>query len=142
MTEVRLIRVARFSAVHRYWRREWSAERNRAVFGAQADPHGHDYRAEVEVSGPVDAETGWVADLSELDRLLDEVLGPLGDADLNEAIPEARSGEMLPSTEGLAIWLWRRLEERIPGHARLRRVRLWESGELGAEVSAGGLSDG
>lgn len=142
MKDISLIRVFGFSAVHRYWRHEWTAERNRIVFGAQADPHRHDFRAEAVVSGPIDPETGWVADLSELDCLLDDVLGPLRDADLNEAIPEVRRGEILPSTEELAIWLWRNLEDRIPGRASLRRVRIWEEDGLGAEVSGGGVSHG
>jgi 6-pyruvoyltetrahydropterin/6-carboxytetrahydropterin synthase len=135
-TEPTLTRVVRFAAVHRYWRPDWSEERNRATFGAQAHSHGQDFRVEVTVGGPPDPDTGWVVELAALDAVLDEVLGPLRGGDLNTAIPEVRRGEILPSTEALAAWLWTRLDGRIPGAASLRRVRFWEGYELGSEVSS------
>lgn len=138
-----LIRTVEFSAAHHYRRREWSEEDNARVFGAQSRPHGHDYRVEVEVAGSVHPETGFVVDLPGLDQLLDEVVGGLDQRDLNEAIPEVRDGSMLPSTESLAVWLWERLEARIPGNASLERVRVSEGRGLSGEVSrsaAGGAS--
>lgn len=141
MTEPSLFRVVRFAAVHRYWRPDWSEERNRRTFGEQTVPHGHDFRAEVTVGGPLDPDTGWVVDLAALDERLEEIVGPLRGRDLNDAIPDVRRGEMLPSTEALAVWLWHRLEGRIPGTAVLQRVRIWEGEELGAEVSLPPLAD-
>jgi hypothetical protein len=41
---------------------------------------------------------------------------------------------MTPSTENLALWLWSRLEGRIPGTARLERSRVSDADTLGAEV--------
>ena len=34
-----------FSAGHRYWRPEWSAEENARVFGSLTVAHGHNYVA-------------------------------------------------------------------------------------------------
>ena len=56
--------------------------------------------------------------------------------DLNALVPEVRAGRVQPSTEALARWLWERLEPRIPGSARLARVRVAEGPELAAESPA------
>ena len=37
-------------------------------------PHGHNYRAEVEFSGPVKRESGMVVDFAELDKKIDPYL--------------------------------------------------------------------
>jgi len=127
-----LTRVRRFRARHHYGRAGWSEARNREVFGAQVQSHEHAFRVEVTVSGVPDAETGFLVDLPLLDALLDELLGPLEGGDLNQRIPEVRTGELQPSTEALSGWIWIRLENRIPEPARLERVRVWESDELGS----------
>jgi 6-pyruvoyltetrahydropterin/6-carboxytetrahydropterin synthase len=99
-------------------------------------PHGHNFSVEITVRGEVDPETGFVVDLPALDRLLrEEVVEPLDQQDLNRAILEVRDGTMTPSTEALALWLWGRLRDRIPGAARLHRVRVAESDSLASEVS-------
>ncbi|MSR37017.1 MAG: 6-carboxytetrahydropterin synthase [Gemmatimonadetes bacterium] len=133
--EALLERTLRVRAVHHYARPGWSAERNRAAFGAVADPHPHEYAITVTVRGTLD-EDGFVVDLVELDRLLAEIVSPLHESDLNERIPDVRAGRLQPSTEALARWLWERLEGRFPGPARLVRVRVAESAELAAEYPA------
>jgi len=131
--EATLIRTVRFSAGHRYRRPEWSEERNREVFGASAHPHGHNYALEVHVRGPVDPATGFVVDLGALDRLLRErVVEPLDQRDVTEEIPEFRPGKRIPTSEALARYFFHLLRDRIPGPARLVRVRLHESDALAA----------
>lgn len=138
MSPASLIRTVHFSAGHRYWRDDWSDEENRSRFGASANRHGHNYALEITVQGEVDALTGFVVDLGALDALLDEVVAPLDQQDLNEVIPEVREGRIMPTTESLALWFMERLRHRIPGEGRLVRVRLAESGTLAAEVTAEG----
>lgn len=135
MSEVTLARTVRVRAVHHYARSGWSAERNRSAFGAVADPHPHEYEVTVTVRGPLDPE-GFVVDLVALDRLLAEVVGALDGTDLNQAIPDVRAGRLQPSTEALARWIWQRVEGRVPGSARLERVRVAEGPELAAEYPA------
>lgn len=138
MSEATLIRTVRFSAGHRYWRPEWGDERNREVFGASAELHEHSFALQVFVRGPVDGETGFVVDLEALDRLLrEEVVEPLDRQDLTETIPAFRRGEQIPTTEALARHFFHALRERIPGPARLVRVRLHESDELASEYGEG-----
>lgn len=134
MAEASLIRSVGFSAGHRYWRSEWSAERNRRTFGASANPHGHNYLLEVTVRGEVDGRTGFCVDLVALDELLEaEVVDRLDQRDVAEALPGFGDGGRVPTTEEVARWLFQRLEDRIPGEARLVRVRLHESDRLAAE---------
>lgn len=135
MPTTSLIRVAVFSARHRYERADRSAAWNEARFGDQRHAHPHEYRLEVTIEGAPDPQTGFVTDLTELDAILDEITGPLDGADLNDAIPEVREGTMQPSTEALARWFWERLSARFEAPARLRRVRVWESDRLGGEVA-------
>ncbi|MGD2067350.1 MAG: 6-carboxytetrahydropterin synthase [Gemmatimonadota bacterium] len=134
MPEASLVRTVRFSAGHHYGRPDWSDEENRRVFGSAVHPHGHNWALTVTVRGPVDPETGFVVDLGELDTLLrTEVVERFDQRDLNEEVAPVREGAMQPTTEALARWLYERLAPRIPGTARLVRVRLAESHDLAAE---------
>ena len=133
---VSLIRSVRFRAVHHYRRRDWTDAENQLVFGPNVEPHEHEYTIEVTVHGEVDEATGFLVDLSALDRAMDEVVAPLRGRNLVDAIPEAARGQLMPSTESLARWFFGMLEGRMPGSARLRRVRVAESSTLAAEFPA------
>ncbi len=132
----RLIRRRRFVARHHYRRGGWTEERNRAVFRAQVEPHEHRWLVEVHVVGPIDPETGFTTDLARLDEELDAVLSGWDGADLNHVVPEVREGDELPTTESLARWIYHRLDGRLSPPAKLERVGVFESEELGAEYPA------
>ncbi len=110
---IRLSRTIHFNAGRSLWRRDWSPERNLAVYGDEG-PHGygHNYELEVSVEGKVDPETAMVVNLTDLDRILkDEVDGPLDHRNLNQDVAEfARTP---PTAENLAAWIWKRVGERI-----------------------------
>ena len=136
MPVMRLTRRIRFSAAHRYYRPEWSEERNRAAFGACTNPHGHghNYLLEVTVEGPVDLETGFSVDVPRLDRVLhQQVLEPLDHQHLNHAVEEFAEGGQIPTTENIVAWIWRRLEGRMPPGARLAALRLHENDDFFVE---------
>jgi 6-pyruvoyltetrahydropterin/6-carboxytetrahydropterin synthase len=132
-THVEVTRRVRFCAGHRYWRSEWTVEKNRAVFGACAHEHGHghNYAVEVTISGPVDPTTGMLINLSELDRVVTAlVAGRLDHRNLNVDIPEL--SQRVPTTEVLAEFAWNALVDHVPA-GRLERVRICESEDLWAE---------
>jgi 6-pyruvoyltetrahydropterin/6-carboxytetrahydropterin synthase len=136
MPRARLTRVTRFSAAHRYFRPDWSPEENARVFGlcAREHGHGHNYRCAVTVAGEVGGETGMVMDLAALDRLLDdEVRGPLDHRHLNLDVPAFAYGRTVPTAEALAVWVWQRLEPRLPAGVRLHAIRIEEDDDLHAE---------
>ena len=65
---------AEFCAASRLWREDWSAERNREVYGVCASPHGHghNYLLRVTVAGEPDLESGMVMDYTKLQAAVDE----------------------------------------------------------------------
>lgn len=116
-----------FSSGHRYWVPAWSADENERVFGRLTVPHGHNYTLDVTVQGPIDERTGMVIDLSELKRLVTEVVVDRFDhADLN-ADPLFR--ERVPTTENIALVVWDILAAKL-GRDRLAAVRVWEDPTL------------
>lgn len=133
---IRLERRYRFSASHLYRRPQWSEEENRARFGkcAQLPGHGHNYRLYLTVEGEIDPETGFAVDLGALDALVGErILETLDHQHLNAAVPQFAAGEDIPTSENLVRWVRGRLEGRLPGGARLVRIRVEEDEDLAAE---------
>lgn len=123
---IHLSRRYSFAASHRLHNPQLSAEQNQRIYGKCNNPygHGHNYVVEVTVSGPVDAATGMIAHLGELDEFVArEVLETFDHKNLNEEITAFR--ERVPTTENLCIEIYSRLRA-FPG-ARLERVRLEET---------------
>ena len=135
MKTVYLTRKAEFSASHFYHNPKFTPEENRRIFGKCNNPHGHghNYTLEVTVEGPVDERSGFVMDLKQLKDIMNrEVIDVLDHRHLNYEVPEFK--EQIPTTENLAIAIWRRLEGKLDGGARLHRVRVYENDDLFAEV--------
>jgi 6-pyruvoyltetrahydropterin/6-carboxytetrahydropterin synthase len=131
-----LTRKADFSAAHFYWNPTWSEEENVKVFGkcANRQGHGHNYTLEVTVAGEIDVVTGFVVDLKLLKDILErEVVSVYDHRHLNYEVPEFAEGTgMVPTTENIAVAIWRRLAGKIPG-AKLHRVRVYEMPDLFAD---------
>jgi 6-pyruvoyltetrahydropterin/6-carboxytetrahydropterin synthase len=135
-----LTRSVTFAAAHRYYRSDWTEERNRAVFGACANPHGHghNYRLDVTVQGRIDADTGFACDLALLDSALEEeVVRPLDHQHLNHAVAEFAAGTV-PTCENIVAWLWPRIAARLASGTRLYRLRLHEDERLFVDYYGGG----
>jgi 6-pyruvoyltetrahydropterin/6-carboxytetrahydropterin synthase len=138
-----LTRTVRFNAAHRYYREEWSEERNRERFGACSNPHGHghNYLLEATFAGEPDALTGFAVNLGEVDGILrEEVVERLDHQHLNHRVPEFGPGGLIPSTENLVILIWERVAPRVGGGAKLMRLRLREDVDLFVDYY--GPSDG
>lgn len=128
-----LTRKAEFSAAHFYWIDSWSEEENLRIFGkcANREGHGHNYTVEVTIAGEINPVSGFVVDLKQLKDIMErEVVSVYDHRHLNHEIPEFRTA--LPTTENIAVAIWRRLEGKIP-NAALRRVRLYETPDLFAD---------
>ena len=134
-----LSRRYRLSASHRLHSEAYSAEENRAVYGKCNNPHGHghNYAVEVTLGGPVDAETGMVCDLGELDEFArTHLLGRFDGMNLN-TLDEFR--EVVPTTENFTAEVYR-IFQGFTG-AKVVRVRIEETGnnsfEIGEEPGRG-----
>jgi 6-pyruvoyltetrahydropterin/6-carboxytetrahydropterin synthase len=80
--------------------------------------HGHSFRVRVVVDGEPDAETGYVVHFEELAAGLASAREELDHRLLNEI-----DGLAAPTLERIAIWLWNRLANRLPGLAEVHVAR-------------------
>lgn len=111
---VLLTRSYEFCAAHRLHSPHLSDEENQALFDKCNNPygHGHNYRVEITVQGDVDARTGLMVNLNDLDRIVEEeVVRRYDHRNLNAEAEEFR--ELNPSSENLVKVIWRRLERRL-----------------------------
>jgi 6-pyruvoyltetrahydropterin/6-carboxytetrahydropterin synthase len=115
-----------FSASHRLHSPDMSEQENLATYGKCNNPHGHghNYALEVTVSGQVDATTGMVCNLVDLDECVErEVLARYHLENLNM---RKEFVVTVPTTENLCIEIFEILQRAFrPAH--LDRVRLEET---------------
>lgn len=127
-----ITRKAEFSASHACWRADWPAERNRAVYGAASSPrgHGHNFLIEVTLEGEPDPVTGMIVDLKLVKDIIQrEVVDVYDHRFLNHEV--APFDQLTPTAENIAMDIWGRLDGCFAqGPARLRNVRLYETGDL------------
>ena len=124
-----------FAASHRLHAPKLSAEENRRIYGKCNNPygHGHNYALEVTVTGPVDAATGMIANLGDLDPFVErEVLAAFDQKNLNEEVAEFRT--QVPTTENVCREIFRRLQNFPAAH--LERVRIEETSKNSFEIVA------
>ena len=126
---ITICRREHFNAAHRIFRKDWSDERNQAVFGKCANPnwHGHNFNLFVTVKGTPDPVTGVIVDLKELSRLIRAlVTDKLDHQNINLDV-EFMRGQM-PSTENLVLAIWKQLEQAIAEKGgTLHCVKLYET---------------
>lgn len=115
-----------FSASHRLHSPEMSAAENLATYGKCNNPHGHghNYSLEVTVSGPVDATTGMVCNLVDLDHCVEREV--LSRYDLENLNTKKEFAVTVPTTENLCIEIFEILQRSF-AQAHLERVRLEET---------------
>jgi 6-pyruvoyl tetrahydropterin synthase/QueD family protein len=94
------------------------------INGQAEEIHGHTFRLEVAVEGPL--RNGYVMDFLELRRTVNGILEKLDHRNLNSLFEN-------PTTENIALWIAGELEKRLPEGVKLRRVLLWEGDENGVE---------
>ncbi len=99
--EVELIKEFRFEAAHRL---PMVPEGHKC-----ARLHGHSFRFEIHVRGPVDPRSGWLIDYGEISDAVRPVRKELDHQYLNE-IPGLEN----PTSEVLAAWIWVRVKPKLP----------------------------
>lgn len=72
--------------------------------------HGHSFKCEIEVTGPVDPDTGWVMDFADIKHAFRPIEELLDHRFLNEDVP----GLDNPTSELICRWIWDRLKPRLP----------------------------
>lgn len=125
------------SASHRLHTPALTAEANRVAYGKcnNEHGHGHNYFVEVLVGGTVDAETGMVVDLVELDGTVrTRVLDRFDHANLNV---DPLFADRVPTTENFCTAIFDLLRRALPA-GNLEHVRVEETENNFFECSARG----
>lgn len=92
--------------------------------------HGHSFRVEVHVAGPVDPALGWVVDFADIK----DAFAPLHDTLDHRYLNEVEGLEN-PTSENLAVWIWDRLS--VGGGLALQRVVVRETCTSGCAYEGG-----
>jgi 6-pyruvoyltetrahydropterin/6-carboxytetrahydropterin synthase len=88
-----------------------------------AQLHGHSFRIEVHIKGPVNPRPGWVTDFADIARAFQPLHDQLDHNYLNDI-----EGLNNPTSENLAGWIWQRLQPALP---QLSKIIVQESMESG-----------
>ena len=125
-----------FSASHRYWREDWSSEKNEAIFGLCTSPygHGHNYELHVTVTGRIDPDTGMIINLSDLKKKVNVILRGFDHKFLNLDTPYFK--ERIPTTENIGLVLFEQIEKSLSSDRNFTvvKIRLYERNDLYVDV--------
>jgi len=103
--------------------------------GKCAQVHGHSYRLEIALRGPINerrgqSDQGMVMDFGDLSQIVrSSVLECLDHQDLNSVT------DVYTTAENLAHWIWERLVAAGLEEALLYRIRLWETESSSVEIT-------
>jgi 6-pyruvoyltetrahydropterin/6-carboxytetrahydropterin synthase len=81
--------------------------------------HGHSFKVEIIVAGECDPKLGWLMDYADIAKAFEPIWEKLDHRYLNEV-----AGLENPTSEEIAVWIWRRLK---PGLPLLREVVVAET---------------
>jgi 6-pyruvoyltetrahydropterin/6-carboxytetrahydropterin synthase len=81
--------------------------------------HGHSYKVELSLEGPVNPATGWLIDFSDIDLVWDPLFKQFDHHVLNEV-----KGLENSTCENLAVFIWQAIKPRL---AELSAVTIWET---------------
>jgi len=125
--KVTVHRKAHFNAAHRLYRKDWSFEKNDAVFGLCNNPnfHGHNYELIASVTGEIDPETGYVIDVKILKYIIkSEVENAFDHKNLNVEVPEFK--DLNPTAENIAVVIYNKVKAKLDSKFHLE-ITLYET---------------
>ena len=130
-----LTRVEHFNAAHKLYNENWSAEKNKEVFGKCANEnwHGHNYELHVTIKGNPDPETGFIYNAKTLGDLIKNVIIEQVDhRNINMDVPFMKG--KFSSAENLCIGIWDELKPHLDkDNAMLHCIRLVETRSIYVE---------
>ncbi len=125
--KISVFRKEHFNAAHRLHNPDWSAEKNKEIFGLcnNANYHGHNYELIIQITGTINPETGYVIDMKDLSVLAqEEVVKKFDHKNLNLDVPEFEN--LNPSAENIAVVIYHKLRVKIAAELDLK-IRLYET---------------
>ncbi|MEJ6695391.1 MAG: 6-carboxytetrahydropterin synthase [Chitinophagales bacterium] len=128
-----LTRVEHFNAAHKLYNHNWTAEKNKEVFGkcCNANFHGHNFDLYVTVKGNPNPDTGFVMNAHDLSKLIkDEICDKFDHKNLNLDVEYFKSVQ--PSSENFIKVIWQILNPLIQG-CELHGLKLMETPRIYVE---------
>jgi 6-pyruvoyltetrahydropterin/6-carboxytetrahydropterin synthase len=116
-----------FNSAHRLFKPELSDEENIKLFGKCAYPnyHGHNYELHVTLTGDIDPYTGFVYDIADLKKIInEEVIEPFDHRNLN--IDTTEFSALNPTVENICVVIYQKLRPRIDSKFDLK-IRVYET---------------
>ncbi len=138
---VELTKEIHFEAAHYLHNPKWDREKNLQIFkkcsGFRKDnpkaseyPHGHSYKLQVTILGPIHPETGFVIDFKALKAILEQyIFASFDHRFLNKEVEPFKSNPSLqPTVENLLLVIWEKLEPLLRKEkVALHEIIIWET---------------
>ncbi len=132
---VYLTRVEHFNAAHKLENANWSAEKNKEVFGKCANEnwHGHNYELHVTVKGIPQLDTGFVFNAKRLSVIINEyACDKIDHKNLNLDVDFMKG--KFTTCENLAIGIWEQIQPVLKAEGvDLHCVKLYETPRIYVE---------
>lgn len=71
--------------------------------------HGHSFRVQIFVNGPLDPQLGWIIDFADIKAAFKPIEERIDHHYLNEV-----EGLENPTSENIARWIWRQIKPTLP----------------------------
>ncbi|MDT8428210.1 MAG: 6-carboxytetrahydropterin synthase QueD [Pseudomonadales bacterium] len=89
--------------------------------------HGHSFQVRIVISGQPGLNSGWIMDFGDIKQACKPVLEQLDHYYLNDI-----DGLENPTSENIALWIWRHLKPTLP---QLHRIEIRETCTSGCSYS-------
>jgi len=129
-----LTRVESFSASHRLHSEKLSKKENEEIFGKCNNPngHGHNYKVEVTIKGPINSVTGMVMNLTDVKEIIKKgIMDPFDHRNLDQDVPHFKN--LVSTTENLSVVIWNNVVAELTSWKQnqkeslnLERIQLYE----------------
>ena len=112
--KVFITKILSFSACHRLHSHKLSDEENLNIFGKcnNKNGHGHNYKVEATLYGPVNEDTGMVFNLGDLKKYMSTVIDTLDHKNLDKDVEYFEN--VVSTTENVAVYIYNCLNELLP----------------------------
>ncbi|RUS75934.1 hypothetical protein EGW08_016299 [Elysia chlorotica] len=119
-------RIQSFSACHRLHSSKLSDAENLKLYDKCNHPngHGHNYKVEVTLKGPVNPDNGMVLNLTDLKRYIEEsIMSVLDHKNIDKDVPYFKS--CVSTMENISVFIWENMKERVGD--LLYEIRVYET---------------
>lgn len=132
-------RIETFSSAHRLHCKEMSDKDNASVYGPcnNANGHGHNYKLEVTVKGPIDPVTGMIMNVTDLKKIIhDHVFDVMDHKNLDLDVAIFRDNNMVTTSEHVALVIFNIIKPKLPSHVNLYKVKVSDYDQDYSEIVA------